>query len=1145
MTAHIHSVDIDSDSSDSSDSSDQSDQSDQSNQSNHYDLSEDSDASIGGMDLPRMATARFPSESMISSRLPATTFAASLLAGAVSTKAPPMAAAQAVHRKDQDHSMHSKPSSEKPTTLRNTSAPITPASSNSASLLNDLLVDRSHAKRQCVHKPNQPICGGCSRPVEPQDPMVTCYTCLAQKKTPTKKSTLSRDTPIYTASTPTHSNIQAAKYFGGKGKATGLKGTPLPSSVPEPDPDPIEDDICPVCDGECTCNPIVSIPLPSVRPSFSGKTLAAIETAVASIVQIPTEQTRQFKPSTATSRKSQAQTHSLSLPAIAHTPLPTSPKKATKSNRHSTLYATSPSPTTHIAIDEDPAIDFFGVGSSDLNDPSANHTGLDTASATFADTFSHSGASTVSMAELDDDTLDFFASLESSDDESVHSDCGETASYSHREAVASGDSIDFSNVDEDEDDTGDQEGYSSDDMEVYEEPDNDSDDQKAEEEIVMELVQGNLVNGWVSSDEEDSEEDGDFEVLFMSPETHGVANSFATPDRNIEDFNLGHISTISDQPSREPNILAALGDISSYAEEKLDVLPIKHEPISSKTGNATHDLGNVGSKAYINISEDMIPSSELFDEELIDEAEVIAGCNQNTPLSASLAISDEGSATSSNLLNSKSFAFDIRKTYLGPNGEIKTATKSIKLQVPEPSTSIGTYAASGGKRKGKRKSNTSSLTNNKAVNSSAIDSSAALASAIGPFPISSTKRLNQSVFSHPTAPLTPSTPSTTSNPWLTLAALKASTLTSMRQNAANAANAAAAAAANAAVANKMGSASDSKATVQPNMQITSALTAALASSLLKHGNLNMSTIAAAAAAMVSNPAALLAFSELRKREMDSFQFKIKAAAQAAVAAAAAASPFYRAMDGSLKLKQQDASAAAIVNALGSFGIGNASTNPVAKNIEDLVTLMQLQQNGTASHPSQATPSTSTSAQGTFAFSPPSVSPSASLPGTPMLENEQDGSLQSILFDDIMDSDRLDSCAEEDPASCSEFEMDMIANGGSNLGLSRWEKIPISTFWHSQRRTRRERQRMTANIANKLSPGVKSPCLKATLFDRRYRAAPSRRQFAVRRESDAASMFLVSPVLVPTGHEDHIQPNPEDPSTFEDSSVMSTLPPLTI
>ncbi|KAH6572537.1 hypothetical protein BASA62_003366 [Batrachochytrium salamandrivorans] len=272
MTAHIHSVDIDSDSSDSSDSSDQSDQSDQSNQSNHYDLSEDSDASIGGMDLPRMATARFPSESMISSRLPATTFAASLLAGAVSTKAPPMAAAQAVHRKDQDHSMHSKPSSEKPTTLRNTSAPITPASSNSASLLNDLLVDRSHAKRQCVHKPNQPICGGCSRPVEPQDPMVTCYTCLAQKKTPTKKSTLSRDTPIYTASTPTHSNIQAAKYFGGKGKATGLKGTPLPSSVPEPDPDPIEDDICPVCDGECTCNPIVSIPLPSVRPSFSGKT---------------------------------------------------------------------------------------------------------------------------------------------------------------------------------------------------------------------------------------------------------------------------------------------------------------------------------------------------------------------------------------------------------------------------------------------------------------------------------------------------------------------------------------------------------------------------------------------------------------------------------------------------------------------------------------------------------------------------------------------------------------------------------------------------------------------------------------------------------------------------------------------------------
>lgn len=219
-----------------------------------------------------------------------------------------------------------------------------------------------------------------------------------------------------------------------------------------------------------------------------------------------------------------------------------------------------------------------------------------------------------------------------------------------------------------------------------------------------------------------------------------------------------------------------------------------------------------------------------------------------------------------------SIAFDIKKTEVGPNGEITTTTKSIKFQVGSAQSSmvasgklIGTKQRKGtgvSKRGGARGGGIPRTSNYRPTVTTSNFPSLSLGSGLA-------------------SPMSASAPT-----YLTTTASFPATFIATP-------------------------------TSSPSTSTTIPMSTAKPITL----NLNPMTAAAAAAAMVANPGNFLALNDIRKREIDKFienitmGAKLKAAAQAAVAAAAANSganapgvgsssaPFIqRAPDGTVKLK---------------------------------------------------------------------------------------------------------------------------------------------------------------------------------------------------------------------------------------------------
>ncbi|KAJ3273072.1 Ras GTPase [Terramyces sp. JEL0728] len=265
----------------------------------------------------------------------------------------------------------------------------------------------------------------------------------------------------------------------------------------------------------------------------------------------------------------------------------------------------------------------------------------------------------------------------------------------------------------------------------------------------------------------------------------------------------------------------------------------------------------------------------------------------------------------------------------------------------------------------------------------------------------------------------------------------------------------------------------------PNMNAAAA--ANIASQLLKRP-VNMNSVATAAAALIANPAAMKAFSELRRREMDKFtetmnlHAKIKAAAQAAVAAAGTNSPSSFADSG----KRQDL-----------FSHPN-----MTKAVEELGKILQMQ-------------------------GPPLTDPQTSKIGSQV---EQDDEKIKDFLTDLIDEAEFDP---EDPAS-PKSESDSNAQ----VYFSRFKKIPIGTFWNSQR------SKTKGSKKNDIHKAIKRSSSKTLLDSTLYESVSDNKS----KKKKNNYSFLLSPVLVA---QDTNDPKPDDFTDDQEFISIHIPPPLSL
>ncbi|KAJ3312565.1 hypothetical protein HDV04_002882 [Boothiomyces sp. JEL0838] len=267
----------------------------------------------------------------------------------------------------------------------------------------------------------------------------------------------------------------------------------------------------------------------------------------------------------------------------------------------------------------------------------------------------------------------------------------------------------------------------------------------------------------------------------------------------------------------------------------------------------------------------------------------------------------------------------------------------------------------------------------------------------------------------------------------------------------------------------------------PNMNAAAA--ANIASQLLKRP-VNMNSVATAAAALIANPAAMKAFSELRRREMDKFtetmnlHAKIKAAAQAAVAAAGTNSQPKPADAG----KKQDL-----------FSHPN-----MTRAVEELGKILQM--------------------QGT-----PVTDPQSSKSGNQKKPEIKEEAIEDFL-NELIDETEFDP---QDPSSPMS-ETDSNTEGY----FSRFKKIPIGTFWNSQR------IKTKGTKKNDIHKAIKRSSSKTLLDSTLYESVADSKS----KKKKNNYSFLLSPVLVA---QDPNDPKPDDFTDNQEFISIHIPPPLSL
>ncbi|KAJ3325595.1 hypothetical protein HDV06_003413 [Boothiomyces sp. JEL0866] len=269
----------------------------------------------------------------------------------------------------------------------------------------------------------------------------------------------------------------------------------------------------------------------------------------------------------------------------------------------------------------------------------------------------------------------------------------------------------------------------------------------------------------------------------------------------------------------------------------------------------------------------------------------------------------------------------------------------------------------------------------------------------------------------------------------------------------------------------------------PPQNMNAAAAANIASQLLKRP-VNMNSVATAAAALIANPAAMKAFSELRRREMDKFtetmnlHAKIKAAAQAAVAAAGTTNQ-PKAVDSS---KKQDL-----------FSHPN-----MTRAVEELGKILQM--------------------QGT-----PVTDPQSSKAGTQKKAELKEEAIEDFL-NELIDETEFDPQEPTSPQS----EPDLNAEGY----FSRFKKIPIGTFWNSQR------SKTKGTKKNDIHKAIKRSSSKTLLDSTLYESLSDSKS----KKKKNNYSFLLSPVLVA---QDPNDPKPDDFTDNQEFISIHIPPPLSL
>ncbi|KAI8899917.1 hypothetical protein BC833DRAFT_618951 [Globomyces pollinis-pini] len=251
-----------------------------------------------------------------------------------------------------------------------------------------------------------------------------------------------------------------------------------------------------------------------------------------------------------------------------------------------------------------------------------------------------------------------------------------------------------------------------------------------------------------------------------------------------------------------------------------------------------------------------------------------------------------------------------------------------------------------------------------------------------------------------------------------------------------------------------------------------AAAASIASNLLKRP-VSMNSVATAAAALMANPSALRAFSELRKREMNlSMQSKLKSTSTPPAMGTS-----------NIKAKM------------------DIFSNPnMSKAVEELGRLLQQQAAQAASTNSSGITNTDVSSQ-----------------------NMAEDAMKDYFMD-------IDSDNEESSGVKAEADTE-------GIDYSRFRKIPIGTFWNSQRN-----HRVKASRKNELQKAVKKSSSNQALLQSTLLETLTTKPKSNRKKTFIRDSFLLSPTLVATTTE---KPNSQLDELSKDYVSLSIPPPLSL
>ena len=210
------------------------------------------------------------------------------------------------------------------------------------------------------------------------------------------------------------------------------------------------------------------------------------------------------------------------------------------------------------------------------------------------------------------------------------------------------------------------------DLEVYEEPDDseddEHDDENIEQEIMYELVQERLMGGWSSSEEEDYV---GFHSFFKSPLFQGI-------DPAVEKKTANSHSAKHNQPLFPPahSQMYLLNSQSSYLSD------IEHHHFIDTIDDDLVTLPTFETPAepsLINSCQQSIANDLLRPHELPVASVDVHNNALVAPLTNDIAPAMGEQPEGGD--ESKPLEFDIKETQIGPNGEITTTTKSIQLNM--------------------------------------------------------------------------------------------------------------------------------------------------------------------------------------------------------------------------------------------------------------------------------------------------------------------------------------------------------------------------------------------------------------------------------------------------------------------------------